>query len=160
MSARAKELGIALLSGILFGAGLVVSGMTQPQKVIGFLDLFGAWDLSLAFVMVGAIGVHLVAYRFIRGRRSPFFGSAWSLPTRRDIDLKLIVGAALFGVGWGIAGYCPGPSITSLATGARSVLVFVAAMLIGMWLAARLERPAVKPAAPARDPEHPAASAS
>ena len=152
MSARAKELAVALSSGLLFGAGLAVSGMTRPEKVIGFLDVFGAWDLSLAFVMMGAIGVHIVVYRLIRGRSSPLFTSGWSLPSRRDIDLKLVVGAALFGVGWGIGGYCPGPGVTSLATGASGVVVFVGAMIGGMWLASRLERTRHVRAAPAPEP--------
>ena len=134
-----KEGAIALLAGVLFGAGLLISGMTRPQKVIGFLDLFGAWDASLMFVMVGAIAVHFVAYRLIRGRSAPLLAPKFSLPTRRDVDLRLIAGAALFGVGWGLGGYCPGPAVTSLATSTTAVLVFVGAMLLGMFSAQRLD---------------------
>jgi uncharacterized membrane protein YedE/YeeE len=134
-----KEAALALLAGVLFGAGLLISGMTRPQKVIGFLDLFGAWDASLLLVMIGAIGVHFAAYRLIRGRRSPLLASQFSLPTRHDIDLRLIAGAALFGVGWGLGGYCPGPAVTSIATSTTPVLVFVGAMLLGMFSTQRLE---------------------
>ena len=131
---------VAFGSGALFGAGLLVSGMTLPAKVIGFLDVFGAWDASLAFVMLGAIAVHFLAYRLIRGRASPLLAQKWALPTRRDIDFKLVAGAAVFGLGWGLAGYCPGPAVVSLASGASGVIVFTAAMLAGMLAASRLER--------------------
>ena len=131
---------VAFGSGALFGVGLLVSGMTQPAKVIGFLDVFGAWDPSLAFVMLGAIAVHFVAYRLIRRRASPLLAEKWVLPTRRDIDFKLVAGAAVFGLGWGLAGYCPGPAVVSLASGAPGVVVFTAAMLAGMLAASRLER--------------------
>jgi uncharacterized protein len=134
---------VALLSGLLFGVGLFVSGMTQPSKVIGFLDPL-AWDPSLMFVMAGAIGVHLVAYRLVRRRSSPLLAGAFSVPSRRDIDVKLLAGAAIFGLGWGLGGYCPGPSIVSLASGATGVLVFVGAMLAGMLATARLERLAAR----------------
>jgi uncharacterized membrane protein YedE/YeeE len=131
---------VAFGSGALFGAGLLVSGMTMPAKVIGFLDVFGAWDASLAFVMLGAIAVHFLAYRLIRGRASPLLAEKWVLPTRRDIDFKLIAGAVVFGLGWGLAGYCPGPALVSLASGAPGVFVFTGAMLAGMLAASRLER--------------------
>ena len=130
----------ALSAGALFGAGLAISGMTKPSKVLGFLDLFGAWDASLMFVMLGAIGVHWLAYRFIRGKNMPLFADKFTLPTRRDLDMKLLLGAAIFGVGWGLAGYCPGPSLTSLAAGSGSASLFAAAMLLGMLVTARLER--------------------
>lgn len=141
---------IALVSGLLFGAGLVVSGMTQPTKVIGFLDLFGAWDASLMLVMGGAIGVHFFAYRFIANKTSPLFAAKFSVPTRRDIDAKLLVGAVLFGAGWGLGGFCPGPGIVASASGATSVLVFMAALLAGTYATAKLEALAAsrKPAAP------------
>jgi uncharacterized protein len=139
MSARTKEAILVLLSGALFGAGLAISGMTRPAKVIGFLDMFGDWDPSLAFVMMGAIAVHFVAYRLVRGRSAPLFGAKFAIPTRKDIDLRLLAGAAIFGVGWGIGGYCPGPGITSLATGAASVLVFVLTMVVGMFATGRIE---------------------
>ncbi len=131
---------VAYGCGVLFGAGLLVSGMTRPAKVIGFLDVFGAWDASLAFVMIGAIAVHFIAYRLIRGRASPILAESWALPTRRDIDFNLVTGAALFGLGWGLSGYCPGPAVVSLASGTTGVVVFTGAMLAGMLAASRLQR--------------------
>lgn len=122
----------AFLSGAVFAAGLALSGMTQPEKVIGFLDVAGAWDPSLAFVMIGAIGLNLVLFRFILKRTGPVFGSVFQLPNRRDIDPRLVAGAALFGAGWGLGGYCPGPGLVSLAAGGLSALVFVIAMAAGM----------------------------
>lgn len=125
----------ALLSGIVFGVGLGIAGMTNPAKVIGFLDITGSWDASLAFVMVGAIAVNLVALRlFIRNRSQSILGALIQLPTAKDIDWKLVSGAALFGIGWGLGGYCPGPGLTSLATGARGPLVFVGAMALGIFI--------------------------
>jgi uncharacterized membrane protein YedE/YeeE len=141
---RAFDVATALLSGILFGVGLAVSGMTRPEKVLGFLDVGGAWDASLAFVMAGAIAVHFFAYRLIRGRSAPLFAEKFGIPTRRDIDVKLLAGAALFGVGWGLGGYCPGPGLVSLAAGGKGALVFVASMLLGMSITARLEASAAK----------------
>lgn len=139
MTARALDRLAALGSGLLFGAGLVLSGMTRPEKVVGFLDLGGAWDPSLAFVMAGAIAVHALAYRWVRGRRAPLFGARFGVPTRRDIDFKLLLGAGLFGAGWGIGGYCPGPGIVSLVAGGAGPVVFVLAMLLGMVATAKLE---------------------
>ena len=135
---------VAFVAGAVFGAGLLVSGMAVPAKVIGFLDVFGAWDASLVFVMLGAIGVHFIAYRLISGRPSPLLGASWALPTRRDIDLKLVAGAAVFGLGWGLSGYCPGPAVVSLASGRAGILVFVLAMLAGMLVTARLESRAAR----------------
>lgn len=123
---------VAGLAGALFGVGLAVSGMTRPSKVVGFLDLAGSWDASLAFVMIGAIGVHLVAGRILRKRPTPRFDARWHLPTRKDIDPKLVVGAALFGVGWGLGGYCPGPGLVSGGAGSLAALVFVGGMTLGM----------------------------
>ncbi|HKU37775.1 MAG TPA: YeeE/YedE family protein [Polyangiales bacterium] len=128
----------ALAAGLLFGAGLLVSGMTNPRKVLGFLDVFGAWDASLMFVMLGAIGVHLFAYRMIRGRSAPLFAPKFVIPSRRDVDAKLLIGAALFGAGWGLGGYCPGPGIVSLPGGSGAA-VFVLAMLTGMFATGKLE---------------------
>lgn len=124
---------VALVSGLVFGAGLLVSGMAQPAKVIGFLDLSGAWDPTLAFVMVGAIAVHLVAYRLVARLPSPLLDGAWALPTRRDVDSRLILGAMLFGGGWGLGGYCPGPALTTFVSGASSTLLFTGSMLVAMW---------------------------
>jgi uncharacterized membrane protein YedE/YeeE len=129
----------ALSAGLVFGAGLVVSGMTRPEKVLGFLDVFGRWDASLMFVMLGAIGVHFVAYRWIRGRSAPMFAAKFVVPTRRDLDAKLLIGAAIFGAGWGLGGYCPGPGIVSLPGGGASAAVFVIAMLAGMFGTGKLE---------------------
>jgi uncharacterized membrane protein YedE/YeeE len=106
--------------------------MTRPEKVVGFLDVAGAWDPSLAFVMVGAIGLNIVLFRFILRRTGPIFGSVFQLPGRRDIDGRLVAGAALFGAGWGLGGYCPGPGLASLAAGRGAALIFVAAMAAGM----------------------------
>ena len=142
-----KKLLLSLLSGALFAIGLVVSGMTQTSKVIGFLNLggvvnpqrFGAWDASLAFVMGGALLVTMFAYAITpRAGKKPWAHTAFELPTRTDIDTKLLVGAALFGIGWGLAGYCPGPALASVMVGGRDVLVFVAALLIGLLAAKRL----------------------
>ncbi len=122
----------ALVSGVLFGLGLGVSGMTDPSKVIGFLDLFGAWDPALAFVMGGAVVTYLAAFRLITRRTHPVFAERFSLPTRRDIDVRLLGGAALFGIGWGLGGVCPGPALTSIPTGAPGIIAFVLAMAGGM----------------------------
>ncbi len=130
----------AFLSGVIFACGLAIGGMTQPAKVAAFLDLAGNWDPSLAFVMMGAIAVHAVSYRVIRRRPSPLFAAVFALPTRADLDARLIGGAALFGVGWGLGGFCPGPAITSLASGHAPVLIFVSAMLAGMYLYKMIER--------------------
>jgi uncharacterized membrane protein YedE/YeeE len=129
----------ALVAGTLFGLGLLVSGMTRPAKVIAFLDVGGAWDPSLAFVMVGAIGVFALAYRVIAARGRAIGGGPLHLPQQKRIDRSLVAGAAVFGVGWGLGGYCPGPAIVSAAAGAAPALVFVAAMVVGMLLARRVQ---------------------
>ena len=118
--------------GLLFGVGLILSGMTDPGKVIGFLDLFGAWDPSLALVMGGAILVGLFAFAIAKKRTTTFLGGALVLPGSRDIDRRLVAGGLLFGAGWGLAGFCPGPAIVSLGSGQPKAAVFVAAMLAGM----------------------------
>ena len=137
-----KKIVFALLSGALFALGLVVSGMTQPLKVIGFLNVggifaperFGAWDASLAFVMGGALLVTSIAYAITpRAGNKPWAAPRFELPARKDIDIKLVAGAALFGIGWGLAGYCPGPALASLLSGGLDALVFVAALAVGMW---------------------------
>jgi hypothetical protein len=122
----------AFAVGLLFSAGLAISGMTQPEKVIGFLDLFGAWDPSLIFVMGGALAVHLVTYRMIRRRSTPMLDKQWHVPTKTALTKPLVFGGVLFGAGWALAGLCPGPALVALATGNKSVLVFVGAMLAGM----------------------------
>ncbi len=130
----------ALLGGILFGVGLIISGMANPAKVLAFLDLAGPWDPSLAFVMGGAIAVGLVAFRLARQRASSVLGAAMHLPTAADIDARLVAGSTLFGVGWGLAGFCPGPALVALGTGAPKAIVFVVAMLAGMALYELMER--------------------
>ncbi|HET9237728.1 MAG TPA: DUF6691 family protein [Oligoflexus sp.] len=122
----------AFAVGFIFAIGLGVSGMTQPEKVMGFLDVFGNWDPSLMFVMIGAIGVHAVAYRLIRKRSSPLLAGSWHVPTKKDLTPALMIGSVLFGLGWGLAGYCPGPAVTSLASFQFQAWLFVAAMLVGM----------------------------
>lgn len=123
---------IALIAGILFGLGLIISGMTNPAKVIGFLDIAGKWDPSLAFVMGGAILIGVLAFRFAARRTTVFLGGPMHLPTSRKIDRRLILGGLTFGVGWGLAGFCPGPALASLATGGVKPWVFTLAMLAGM----------------------------
>ena len=138
---RKRQL-LALFTGLLFGLGLVLSGMTEPSKVIGFLDITGAWDPSLAFVMMGAIGVHFIAYQwFIKPRRTPLFDAQFHLKEDRKPDAKLLIGAAIFGAGWGLAGYCPGPGIVAVGSGSVSAIVFVSGMLLGM-LIFRVTKPA------------------
>lgn len=125
---------LAFLAGVLFAVGLVISGMTQPSKVVGFLDFFGSWDPSLAFVMGGAVLVNALLYRVIISRKSPLLDTKFHLPTRSDFQWRLVTGGALFGIGWGLAGYCPGPAITSAPTGTASALTFVGAMVAGIVL--------------------------
>ena len=120
--------------GLLFGLGLILSGMTDPGKVVGFLDLAGAWDPSLAFVMGGAVLVSLFGVLFARRRTNALLGGAMQLPTARDIDRPLVVGSLVFGIGWGLAGFCPGPALVSLGAGHWQALLFVLAMLAGMAL--------------------------
>lgn len=127
-------------AGLLFGWGLLVAGMTDPGKVLGFLDLAGAWDPSLAFVMGGGIGVGVGAFAVARQRTRSFLGGAMHLPSARDVDRRLVLGSLLFGVGWGLAGFCPGPGIVSMAAGEPKAALFVAAMAAGMIVQGRLER--------------------
>lgn len=123
---------IALLAGLVFGLGLIISGMGNPAKVQNFLDLFGAWDPSLAFVMAGAIAVGLLAFTWAKKRKTALLGDPMQLPASRKIDAPLLTGATLFGIGWGLAGFCPGPAVMNLATLTPEVWLFVAAMLAGM----------------------------
>lgn len=131
----------ALFAGLLFGVGLVVSGMTSPGKVTAFLDLFGHWDPSLAFVMIGAIGVHALLLRPILRQRRPLFATKFQVPQKTTIDARLVLGAGLFGVGWGLGGVCPGPGFVSAASGSGYALVFVAAMAAGVLIERRLLEP-------------------
>ena len=123
---------LTLISGLLFGFGLLLSGMADPAKVQNFLDLFGTWDPSLAFVMGGAIAVTMPGFWLVIRRNKPFFNNVFHLPSRTDLDARLITGAAIFGVGWGLGGFCPGPAITALPLAAEGTLIFVATMLTGM----------------------------
>lgn len=129
---------LAVLCGALFAAGACISGMVRPSKVLGFLDLGGAWDATLMFVMVAALVLHVLAWRVVRRATAPRFGTRYPGPPSQVIDLRLVGGAALFGVGWGLAGYCPGPAIVSLVSGATSSLVFVGALVAGILLARRI----------------------
>ncbi|MDQ0080763.1 putative membrane protein YedE/YeeE [Variovorax boronicumulans] len=130
----------SLLAGLVFGLGLIVSGMANPAKVLGFLDLSGAWDPSLAFVMAGAIAVGMVAFMLARRRTVSILGAEMRLPSARQIDRRLIAGSLLFGIGWGIAGFCPGPGLVALGMGEVKALVFLAAMLAGMSIFEFFER--------------------
>ena len=128
----------ALASGLVFGAGLFISGMMNPAKVLGFLDVAGAWDPSLAFVMGGALGVNALAFAVTRRRARPLFAESFSLPTRFEVDRDLLAGSALFGVGWGLVGLCPGPALAGLSRGEPAIYLFVAAMILGLWLERRV----------------------
>lgn len=130
----------AFAAGLIFGLGLIVSGMTDPGKIQGFLDVAGAWDPSLAFVMAGAVLVAFFAFRLAGRRGRTFFGGAIELPARRDFDARLVLGSLVFGVGWGLGGFCPGPAVVALAAGVGEAGLFVATMLAGMLLFALLER--------------------
>jgi len=131
---------LAAASGALFGVGLLISGMTQPAKVIGFLDVTGAWDPSLALVIGGAVAVYAVLLRLTKRRSDPWFDVKFHLPTRNDVDFPLIAGAALFGIGWGLGGLCPGPGLVAAASGSLPALAFVASMIVGMLVQHRAGR--------------------
>ncbi|MGH8856432.1 MAG: YeeE/YedE family protein [Polaromonas sp.] len=144
------QLLMSLFAGLVFGLGLIISGMTDPSKVIGFLDLAGNWDPSLAFVMGGAILVGVVAFRLVRTRSKAILGGPMRLPAARHIDRRLVLGGLAFGAGWGLAGYCPGPVLTSLATGGSKPLIFAVSMLAGMAIFEiqdQLSQPSAKKAA-------------
>jgi len=130
----------SLFAGLLFGIGLIVSGMANPAKVLGFLDLSGAWDPSLALVMAGAIAVGLVAFAIAGKRTLSFIGLDMKLPSARHVDTRLVGGSLLFGIGWGIAGFCPGPALVALGMGEAKAVEFVAAMLLGMGIFELAER--------------------
>ncbi len=148
----------ALALGLLFGLGLIVSGMSNPAKVLAFLDITGRWDPSLAFVMAGAVLVSAAGYVLARRRRRPVFADAFDIPTRRSLDLTLISGAVIFGIGWGLAGLCPGPALTLLAVVPGQAAIFVAAMLVGMLLVRLVPRLRPPSRAPRAEAEQPAAT--
>ncbi|MEH6831650.1 MAG: DUF6691 family protein [Sulfitobacter sp.] len=127
------------LCGLIFGVGIAISGMANPAKVLNFFDIAGTWDPSLAFVMGGALIVTFIGYRFVLKRPAPTFAETFQLPTRSDLDLPLIGGSAVFGVGWGIAGFCPGGALPALGTGRSEVFIFVAALLVGIIAAKALQ---------------------
>lgn len=131
---------VAYCIGLVFGLGIALSGMMNPAKVLNFFDVAGAWDPSLIFVMGGALAVAFIGYRLVRRRGAPLLDARFHLPTRRDLDMRLIGGSALFGVGWGIAGFCPGAALPALGTGRREVFVFVAALIAGILIAKGLQR--------------------
>lgn len=131
---KQKQTAAAFVVGFVFALGLGISGMTQPEKVISFLRLGSGWDPSLMFVMLGAIPVHFVVYRFIKGKTSPLFDTKWHVPTSREINKPLIVGSLLFGLGWGLGGFCPGPAIASGGALQKEALVFLVTMTLGMLL--------------------------
>ncbi|MBD2395653.1 DUF6691 family protein [Cyanobacterium aponinum UTEX 3222] len=126
-----KQSVIALISGLLFGLGLSISQMVDRERVLGFLDVAGKWDATLMFVLGGAVGVTLITFRFILKLKHPLFEQKFYLPSRQDIDLKLILGAVIFGIGWGIGGYCPGPAVTSLVQLSVNPIIFIIAFIIG-----------------------------
>jgi uncharacterized membrane protein YedE/YeeE len=144
MSRDTMAIFLSLVAGLVFGLGLIVSGMSNPAKVLGFLDLAGAWDPSLAFVMVGAIAVAAIGFAFARRRQRSLLGLEMQIPAARDIDRRLVGGSILFGIGWGVAGFCPGPALVALGMGQGKAALFVIAMLAGMGifeLAQRLRPP-------------------
>lgn len=126
-----KQFLVSFFSGVLFAAGLAISGMTQPDKIIRFLTP-QIWDPSLSFVMAGAVGLHAFTYHLVRKRKHPILDTKWHIPTRTDITAPLIIGSALFGIGWALVGFCPGPALVTLATGNPSAILFVSAMALGM----------------------------
>jgi uncharacterized membrane protein YedE/YeeE len=132
------QLVVAFLTGTLFGLGLSISEMVNPARVIGFLDVAGHWDATLIFVMGGALAVTVPLYPLILRRSRPVLDRQFSLPTKREIDRPLIFGAAIFGIGWGLGGFCPGPALAALATASPSVALFVFAMIAGQWVASRI----------------------
>jgi len=131
--------------GLIFGLGLVISGMVDPAKVQNFLDIFGTWDPSLAFVMAGAVAVTFAGYRLAWRHATPMLDDQFHLPRKNTIDRRLVLGAAVFGIGWGLGGYCPGPALTAVGLLATGTIVFVPAMLVGMWIA-RMTENAAEPA--------------
>jgi uncharacterized membrane protein YedE/YeeE len=135
---------VGLIAGLIFGLGLIISGMADPAKVQNFLDIFGTWDPSLAFVMGGAIAITMPGFWLVTRRSKPFFHHAFHMPTSRDLDARLLSGAAVFGVGWGLGGFCPGPALTALPVGASGTLIFVPMMLIGMLVSRRMNDRAPK----------------
>lgn len=140
MSTPAVKTAAGYLAGLLFGLGLAISGMTDPARVLGFLDIAGAWDPTLIFVLGAAVGTTFVGYRLVFARGTPLFSAKFQLPTKQELDAKLLGGAALFGVGWGLSGYCPGPAIASMGGLTLPLLALLAAMVLGWFIAQRIAR--------------------
>ena len=140
MSTPAVKTAAGYLAGLLFGLGLAISGMTDPARVLGFLDIAGAWDSTLIFVLGAAVGTSFVGYRLVFARGTPLFSTKFQLPTKQELDAKLLGGAALFGVGWGLSGYCPGPAIASIGGLTLPLLALLAAMVLGWFIAQRIAR--------------------
>ncbi len=140
MTRTLLQLLVALVSGFIFALGLGISGMTNPVKVYSFMDIFGRWDPTLIFVMVGAISVHFISYLVIKRQKSPVLAQAFQVPKRQDVTFALIIGSVLFGIGWGLAGYCPGPAVVSLASFEYRPIIFVLSMVVGMFLYQNLDR--------------------
>ncbi|MEL6492281.1 MAG: DUF6691 family protein [Cyanobacteria bacterium J06621_3] len=132
MKKTSKENLLALVAGIVFGLGLGLSQMIDRQRVLGFLDLAGIWDPTLLFVLGGAVGVTAIAFRFVLRQSAPLLASKFRLPTRKDVDWQLVTGAAIFGIGWGVSGYCPGPGLTALVIGSWNPALFLVSMIVGM----------------------------
>ena len=140
MSTPAVKTAAGYLAGLLFGLGLAISGMTDPARVLGFLDIAGAWDPTLIFVLGAAVGTTFVGYRLVFARGTPLFSAKFQLPTKQELDANLLGGAALFGVGWGLSGYCPGPAIASMGGLTLPLLALLAAMVLGWFIAQRIAR--------------------
>ena len=131
---------VSFFSGVIFAVGLALAGMTQPAKIIGFLDVFGNWDPSLVFVLASAVGVYYITFQLVIKRKSPILAPRFMVPTRSDLDLRLIAGGILFGIGWGISGLCPGPILTTLGTGTASVVTLLITMALGLYAASMIGR--------------------
>ena len=140
MSTPAVKTAAGYIAGLLFGLGLAIFGMTDPARVLGFLDIAGAWDPTLMFVLGAAVGTTFVGYRLVFARGTPLFSAKFQLPTKQELDAKLLGGAALFGVGWGLSGYCPGPAIASMGGLTLPLLALLAAMVLGWFIAQRIAR--------------------
>lgn len=138
MGGRHMKILMAYAAGLLFGFGLAISGMTDPARVLGFLDIAGEWDPTLIFVLGGAVVTTFIGYRIVLKRSSPIFSDKFQLPTKRKLDSRLLGGAALFGIGWGLSGYCPGPAIASIAGLSIPLVAMLVAMIGGWWLASRI----------------------
>lgn len=140
MNTPAVKTAAGYIAGLLFGLGLAISGMTDPARVLGFLDITGVWDPTLMFVLGAAVGTTFVGYRLVFARGTPLFSTKFQLPTKQELDAKLLGGAALFGVGWGLSGYCPGPAIASIGGLTLPLLALLAAMVLGWFIAQRIAR--------------------